>query len=243
MFNFFKKKKKISLNTHSILHENLSLLPQFLLFKAKIKGDYYTFNIITFKRMCELAIKDKKKITNPHDVYNRQIPLKVIGKAKKFWKKCIHDHSLVIVQKLIEYDYPTNLTWPIPPPPYPRGVRLMWVITPDEHDLRPLLASFSIYYNNKPINSEYYYLPRYMETEKYRQIDTASTSFVAVYYINELWSKRKLVKRPFMKSDCTINILDLFKPLVDPDYWKINKEYTTETFQLWFNFIENLKIQ
>ena len=82
-----------------------------------------------------------------------------------------------------------------------------------------------------------------MENQKYPKIDTASTTFVAIHYINELWTKQKLVKRPFILNN-TVNILELFNPLTNPIYWKIkDNDYTSDTFELWFEFIENLKIQ
>jgi len=240
MFKLCFRKKKNSINTHTILYEELSSLPSYLLFKAKIGKSYYTFNIIIFRRMCELAMENKKKITNPHDIYNRQIPKKIITKAKKFWKICMKKYSSNIIQKIIEYDYPiTNLNWPKPLPPYPRGMKVMWFIVPEQNTL---LSSFSIYYNNAPINGDYYYIPQYMENINYKQIDTASTTFVAIWYINNVWNKHKLVKRPFIMLDGKINILELFKPLTDPNYWKIkNNNYTKDTFELWFKFIENLK--
>ena len=66
------------------------IFQKYLLFKAKIgKKIIIHLNIITFRRMCELDIENKKKITNPHDIYNRKIPIKIITRAKKFWKSCI----------------------------------------------------------------------------------------------------------------------------------------------------------
>ncbi len=243
MFKFFRKKKN-SINTHTILYEDLKFFPKFLLFKAKLGKNYYTFDIITFRKIYELSIENKKPITNPYDIYNQKIPIKIISKAKRFWKSCIKRHKLQVIEKMNEYNYSIeNLNWPKPQPPYPKGVRLTWIITPSITDQNQLLSSFSMYYNNKPLDSLHYYFPRYMEHNKYSQIDTASTTFIAIYYINRLWQIQKLVKRPFILNN-TVNILELFNPLTNPIYWKIkDNDYTSDTFELWFEFIENLKIQ
>ena len=97
-----------------------------------------------------------------------------------------------------EYNYlTTNLDWPKPLPPYPRGTKLIWFIVPEPNTL---LSSFTIYYNNVPLNADYYYIPQYMENSNYKQIDTASTTFVAIWYINDLWNKRKLIKKTIYET-------------------------------------------
>ena len=242
---FFRKKEKNCINTRTIFYEDLKTFPKELLFKAKIGRDIYGFDIIAFRRMYQLALENEKKMTNPHDPYNRTISKKIIKRAKKFWKSGIKKHCKLFTKKIIEYRYSvTNLKWPKPNIPLCPLFKLAWNI----HESYPSLASFNICYNDKPIHRGYYYIPRFMKIgnsmgEKYT-IDTASTTSVGIYHINELWNKQKLVKKPFTYYN-KLNIIEMFEQLLYPKYWKLNEEnlYTADTFRLWIDFVENLKNQ
>ena len=120
---FFREKKCV--NTHTIFYEELDTFPPYLLFKAKIRGDFYGFNIIAFRRMYELALKNRKAMTNPHDPFNRKISNKIIKRAKKFWKKKSRKYYRIIIAKMLEYNYSTiQLNWPKPLSSYPKNLRL-----------------------------------------------------------------------------------------------------------------------
>jgi len=255
---FFREKKCV--NTHTIFYEELDTFPPYLLFKAKIRGDFYGFNIIAFRRMYELALKNRKAMTNPHDPFNRKISNKIIKRAKKFWKKKSRKYYRIIIAKMLEYNYSTiQLNWPKPLSSYPKNLRLRWIINPIINDPHSSLASFNIYYNGRPLHPGYYYIPRYMEIgdsakecdndTKYKyyenKIDTASTTFIGIWYINQLWTNKKLITNPVIRSDGKLNIIKLFEPLLNPNYWNVTKDnnYTNETFKLWITFVENLKNQ
>ena len=240
---FFRKKEKNCINTLTIFYEDLKTFPKELLFKAKIGRDIYGFNIIAFRRMYQLALDNEKKMTNPHDPYNRIVSKKIIKRAKKFWKFGIKKHYKLFTKKIIEYNYSlVNLKWPKPNTPLCPLFKLSWTV----HISYPSLISFNICYNNIPIHPGYYYIPRFMNIgdsmcEKYA-IDTASTSTIGMWYVGELWNKQKLVKRPLLYNN-KLHILDIFEQLLYPNYWKLNDEklYTVDTFRLWIEFMENLK--
>ena len=250
---FFREKKCV--NTHTIFYEDLSTFPPYLLFKAKIRGDFYGFNIIAFRRMYKLALENRKAMTNPHDPFNRKISNKIIKRAKKFWKRKSRKYSRMIIKKMVEYNYSTiQFNWPKPLPPYPKNLILKWTINPHSS-----LVSFNIYWNGRPLHPGHYYIPRYMEIgdsaeecddsniyEYYEnKIDTASTTFIGIWYINQLWIKKKLITNPVIRPDGKLNIIKLFEPLLNPNYWNItiDNNYTNETFRLWIEFVENLKNQ
>jgi len=77
------------------------------------------------------------------------------------------------------------------------------------------------------------------------KIDTASTTFIGIWYINQLWTNKKLITNPVIRSDGKLNIIKLFEPLLNPNYWNVTKDnnYTNKTFKLWITFVENLKNQ